>query len=301
MKDESHQFIRYIALLAACSGQANEVQKREKIGQWAEMLGDSAAAGVLRFQRNSPVIRIDPGMADRYLDNRLHRLLAYEMAVSICHFDGRLNASGRHFLAHLSWVLGLHGTVTRPLDQQAAGIAEVAASLAEQIDRQASASAETTAAGSSLRHLQCVLDYAIHCAALEMHPESWASMSIHPLQVSMVRAIAKQHGHDEGPVQLRARLETLGLGLTPQFVEHLDDKLFGGIRGRMVTFLPSSFSTTYALGQVAAMCYANGQGVSDVCRTNDYEKLRDSALSLQMHHLRQIREKAAGLTMKLKQ
>jgi uncharacterized protein (DUF697 family) len=129
-----------------------------------------------------------------------------------------------------------------------------------------------------------ILNYAILNGALELLPQSLASMAIIPLQMKMVYGIGRAHGYELDRGHIRDFLATLGVGLTSQYVEEIGRKLVGGllrkVGGRMLGGLGSgatgaafSFATTYALGHVARQYYASG-------RTLDGNKLKAAFASL---------------------
>ena len=117
-----------------------------------------------------------------------------------------------------------------------------------------------------------ILNYSILNGALELLPQSLASMAIIPLQMKMVYRIGKAHGFELDRGHIKDLLATLGVGLTSQYVEQIGRKLLGGLLGKIgggllgglgsaTTGAAFSFATTYALGQVAKRYYAGGRTI----------------------------------------
>ncbi|MDH4106584.1 MAG: GTPase, partial [Gammaproteobacteria bacterium] len=129
-----------------------------------------------------------------------------------------------------------------------------------------------------------ILTASITNAALELLPESIASMAIIPLQMRLVYRIGKAHGYEMDSSHARDFIATLGVGLTSQYVEQFGRKLLGGLLGgiggglgravgRQAASSGLSFATTYAIGRVAQRYYAGG-------RTLDTATLKETFTSL---------------------
>jgi len=151
-----------------------------------------------------------------------------------------------------------------------------------------------------------ILNYAILNGALELLPQSWASMAIIPLQVKMVYAIGKAHGVELDQGHIREFIAAAGVGLSSQYLEQFGRKLLGGLLGKvagramgslggMATGMVFSFATTYALGQVAKRYYNGGRVMSTELLRNTFQELIGPAKQLQSQYLPQIRQKASTL------
>jgi uncharacterized protein (DUF697 family) len=124
--------------------------------------------------------------------------------------------------------------------------------------------AVTVAAGAKAD--QMVLNYAILNGALELLPESLATMAITPLQMKKVHRIGKAHGDELDRWRIKDLLAAAGVGLTSQVVEGDARRLPGGLLGKpgggmmksagqQVASSAMSFATTWALGTRAARYY----------------------------------------------
>lgn len=76
-----------------------------------------------------------------------------------------------------------------------------------------------------------ILNYAILNGALELLPQSWASVAITSMQIKMVYRIGKAHGHELDQGHIREFLATVGVGMTSQYLEQFGRKLVGGLLG----------------------------------------------------------------------
>jgi uncharacterized protein (DUF697 family) len=123
-----------------------------------------------------------------------------------------------------------------------------------------------------------IVNASVTNAALELLPESLASMAILPLQVRLVYQIGKAYGYELDQGHIKEFVATLGVGLTGQYLEQFGRKLLGGLLGSVLGGLGRAvghqtassgmaFATTWALGQLAKQYYGGG-------RTLDAGKLK---------------------------
>ncbi len=150
--------------------------------------------------------------------------------------------------------------------------------------------------------------HAILNGALELLPQSWASMGIIPLQIKMVYGIGKAHGYELDQGHIRELLATLGVGLTSQYLEQFGRKLLGGLLGKAAggiakqfgkaaTSVAFSFATTYALGQLSKRYYAGGRQMSSALLQETFQNLLGPAKQMQTEYLPQIQQKAGNLDL----
>lgn len=144
--------------------------------------------------------------------------------------------------------------------------------------------------------------------ALELLPQSWASMAIIPLQIKMVYGIGKAHGVELDQGHIKEFIAAAGVGLTSQYLEQFGRKLLGGLLGKAAgkafgkmgsaaTGMAFSFATTYALGQVARRYYAGGRTMSTALLRETFDSLLGPAKQMQTQYLPQIQQKANTLDM----
>ena len=151
-----------------------------------------------------------------------------------------------------------------------------------------------------------ILNYALLNGALELLPQSWASMAIIPMQVKMVYGIGKAHGVELDQGHIKEFIAAAGVGMTSQYLEQFGRKLLGGLLGKAAgrtigglgsaaTGMAFSFATTYALGQVAKRYYAGGRVMSTAMLRETFQNLLGPAKQMQSQYLPQIQQKAATL------
>jgi uncharacterized protein (DUF697 family)/tellurite resistance protein len=311
MNRDEQQAILTIALLAAFADGANHDTEREQIRRLAESLGDTPGGPDLQGLYQQVLLKRASltGAAARLVEHE-HRQLAYEMAVCVCDADGHLTDAERQFLGELAPALGLDSTMTRPAEQQAEAMADLVDAAAPQaVPASAPQTPPVPTSTASEAELdRSILNYAILNGALELLPQSWASMAIVPLQIKMVYGIGKTCGHELDQGHIRELLATLGVGLTSQYLEQFGRKLLSGLLGKVggglgrqlgksATSVAFSFATTYALGQVAKRYYAGGRQMSSALLRETFENLLGPAKQMQAQYLPQIQQKAGTLDM----
>src|ERR1044072_3047760 len=73
-----------------------------------------------------------------------------------------------------------------------------------------------------------ILNHAIVNGAVELLPQSLATMAIIPLQMKLVYRIGQSYGYEMDRGFIKEFLATVGVGLTSQYVEQVGRKLLGG-------------------------------------------------------------------------
>jgi uncharacterized protein (DUF697 family)/tellurite resistance protein len=301
MNVEEQRALLTVALLAAFADGDKSEAEREEVKRIATTLGGQAAGlNMPALMQDVLLKRLDLPQAVAALKAQEHRQLAYELAVCVCDADGVQTSAERQFLAGLKAELG--GTLDTAFEAQADG-------LARETDASVTAAAGA-AASTPIDHAaldKSIYNRAVLCGALELLPQSWASMAIIPLQVKLVHGIAQAHGInniDAGMV--REFIATAGVGLTGQYLEQFGRKLVGGLLGSVLgglgrgvgslgTGMAMSFATTYALGQLAVRYYGGGRQMSTALLQRTYQDLLVSARQLQQQALPQIQQQARTL------
>ncbi len=310
MSTQEQQSILAIALLAAFADGSKADTEREAIRQLAESLGHEAgAAGLARIYQDVLLKRVTLADAVAGLGDASQRQLAYEMAVCVCDADGRQSPAESDFLADLKARLQLDAAQAAAFEGEEAAL--LAASETGWAPTAVAASPVAALAPAARTALdaeldQSILKYALLNGALELLPQSWASMAIIPLQVKMVYGIGKAHGVDLDQGHIREFIGAVGVGLTSQYLEQFGRKLLGGLLGKAggrmagriggaATGMAFSFATTYALGQVAKRYYAGGRVMSAALLKESFQGLLGPAKQMQTQYLPQIRQTAATL------
>ena len=316
MNLQQQQSVLTIAMLAAFADGAKDDTEREEIRRIAQSL---AAEGNMpdlpRLYQDVLLRRTSLESAAAALQDPTHRQLAYEMAVCVCDVDGRQTPTEREFLAHLKQTLQLGSAATDAFDQEEQallnaldGATAPTASLPAPAPAPAAVPSGPSAAAvqRDAELDKSILNYALLNGALELLPQSWASMAIIPLQIKMVHAIGLAHGVELDRGHIKEFIAAAGVGMASQYVEQFGRKLLGGLLGKVAgktlgnigqaaTGMAFSFATTYALGQVAKRYYAGGRVMSTAMLRESFQDLLGPAKQLQTEYLPQIRQKAATL------
>ena len=311
MTQDNIKGILAIAIHSAFADGNKDDREREEIRRIAESLAEQAAAPDLaRIYQDVLLKRLPLAAATAMLAEAGQRQLAYEIALCVCESDGRLIDSERHFLVELKRLLALTATETDLIDSEVELIAEQAASaIPPAPGRQANANPVNPSQqvlAMDAEQDKSILNYALLNGALELLPQSWASMAIIPLQIKMVYAIGKTHGVELDQGHIKEFIAAAGVGMTSQYLEQMGRKLLGGLIGKaagktagkfggVAVGMAFSFATTYALGQVAKRYYAGGRTMSTAMLREAFQDLLGPAKHLQTQYLPQIQQKAETL------
>ena len=316
MHDTEKTSLLTIALLAAFADGSQAEAERGEVRRVAESLA-SPELNLPALVQGVLLGRASVASAAAGLTSAPLRQLAYELAVGVCDADGLRNEHETRFLEELRRELGLSAqeaaapTATAdalaaaPLDEGPSVAAPAgAASLAAASP--AAAAAATTPPRSDAELDRMILNYAILNGALELLPQSMASMAIIPLQMKMVYRIGKAHGYELDRGHIKDLLAAMGVGLTGQYLEDVGRKLIGGLFGRAAgglagslargaTGVAFSFATTYALGHVARRYYAGGRTMSTQMLKEAYTSVLGQARGLQAQYMPQIEQQARNV------
>ena len=323
MNPDQQRAILGVALLAAFADGANDEREREQIRRLAETLGgESGVTDLPAIYQQVLLKRLRLTDAVAPLVDAEHRQLAYEMAVCVCDADGQMTPAEQRFLAELALALGLDHSVTDQANRQVESIAgSINNAMTDSMPKWTGSAAlpsggplaatrpKTAEVDVDNNALDSrILNAAILNGALELLPQSWASMAIIPLQIKMVYGIGKTYGYELDQGHIRELLATLGVGLTAQYLEQFGRKLLGGLLGKLAggfgqqigqsaTGVAFSFASTYALGQVARRYYAENRQMSTALLQESFQTLLGPAKEMQAQYLPQIQQKAANLDM----
>lgn len=232
------------------------------------------------------------------------RHLAYEMAVCVCEADDTLNEAEQRFLEELQRELQLDDQATASFQQEADALTQVPLGAPT-----VATVAPPPMQGGSVVDAEVdrmVLNYSILNGALELLPDSLATMAIVPLQMKMVYRVGKRYGHELDRRHITELLGAAGVGLTSQVVEGFARKLLGGLLGKVAGGLgrragnqlassAMSFASTYALGQVAQRYYAGGRSLSALQLKELFTSLTEQARSLHGRYAGEIQQRASTL------
>jgi len=322
MNAQETRSILTIALMAAFADGMKDERERAAVKRVADVLGPEAGFDMPALYRDVLLSGPDLATVVAGLQSDGARQLAYEMAVGVCDADGAQGPAERDFLQKLAAALGINGAAASAASAQADEIADAAfdAGPATAAGAAGAAGVAASAAGpqvstgtvtgrSSLPDAEMdktILNASITNAALELLPESLASMAIIPLQVRLVYKIGKSYGYPMDMSHAKDFIATLGVGLTGQYLEQFGRKLLGGLLGgvggglgrtvgRQVASSGMTFATTYAIGRVAQRYYAAGRTMDGATLKQTFAGLVDEARGLAPRYRQQIEQKAATI------
>lgn len=320
MNVEQQRATLAIALMAAFADGGKDGRERDALERIAGRLtGEGGSAAGLDMQAlYQDVIfrRVTVETAAAALDDAGSRRLAYEMAVGVANADGAQNDRERAFLAQVRTALQLADADAAAIEADAVAIAGAAwgaaAAPADAAPLQSPVAArDGSAPAASVDRAELdksILNDSILNGALELLPQSWATMAIIPLQTRMVYRIGKAYGYELDSGHIKEFLATVGVGLASQYLEQAGRKLIGGLFGRLAgglvggiargaTGMAFSFATTYALGQLAVRYYGGGRSMSTEVLKQTFDDLLAPAKEMQARYVPQIQEKARGLNV----
>ena len=300
MQPAEKESILTMALFAAfADGEQHEAERSEV----------RRAADALAAELNAPELyqrvlmkRTDIDAAASKLQSIEARTLAYEIAVGVCEADGLRNEAETRFLAQLGNALGL-------AQPAIAGVAATADALATAPLFDSSTAGAVVAAAAPIDAAEMdsiIIKAAVINGALELLPQSLASMAIIPLQMRLVYRIGRAHGYELDRDQIKDLLATLGVGITGQYLERVGRQLIGGLLGgiaggligsvaRGTTGVAFSFATTYAIGEVARRYYAGGRTMKTELLKRAFGDLLQQGRTLQARYVQQIEQQARSI------
>lgn len=320
MKPVEQESILTLALMAAFADGAKHDAERGEIKRMAESLPHAEVQPAALYQRVL-LKRVTTAQAAAPLQSPELRHLAYEMAVCVCDADGAQSDAEKAFLAGLRRELKLEEKAAAAVDRAAEEIAVepladlspvppvVAALPAAAVAAAAVAAAPPVqAAEVDARVDKMVLNYAILNGALELLPQSLATMAIVPLQMKMVYRVGKSYGHELGRGHIKELLAAAGVGLTSQVLEGYARKLLGGLLARrgggllqkvgtQATSSVMSFAATWALGKLAKQYYSGGRRLSAIELRSLFGSLTQQARSLHSRYSGEIQQKAGSVNI----
>lgn len=302
MTTQEHKAMITLALMAAFADGGNSELERAEVKRIADSLSKDGDINVALIYQDVILNRVSLVSAVSALTTPETKSLAFELCVCVCDADGTQGQAERTFLANLRTALTLDPVSAAAANDFAANSAALTAaplSISSALEPPMLASTMTNAEQDSV-----ILNYAILNGALELLPETLASMAIIPLQMKMVYRIGKTYGFELDKGHIKDFLATAGVGMASQYVEQIGVKLLGNLFGggllggllggitKQTVSSGMSFSTTYALGHLAKRYYAGGRTFSSAVLKDTYTALLSEAKNMQSQFLPAIREKA---------
>jgi uncharacterized protein (DUF697 family)/tellurite resistance protein len=319
MTTEQQKAVLTLCLMAALADGGKDSREREALERIASRLaaesGNPDAFNVQQMYQDVIFGRASIDSLAAKLDTSDARRLAYEMAVHVIDADGAQSESERAFLNTLRDKLGLSEADADEIAREADALAVAATLPVAATAAGAGTAAGAVATGAVLLSAadeadmdKSILNASILNGALELLPQSWATMAIIPLQTRLVYRIGQRYGYELDSGHIKEFLATVGVGLASQYLEQAGRKLIGGLFGKLAgglvgglargaTGVAFSFASTYALGQLAKRYYGGGRTMSTEVMKQTFEQLMTPAKELQSKYLPQIQEKARSVNM----
>ena len=290
---EQHAIIA-ISLLAAFADGNKDEREREQIKQITEGLAPNGDINMSGLYQDVLLKRRTLEQSVAQLESNEGQQLAYEMAVCVCDADGVRSEAENAFLKRLQELLKIDAAQAQAFAKDADALADMPLVA---LPIESGPVIDNAALDKS------VLNYSILNGALELLPQSLASMAILPLQMKMVYSIGKAHGFELDREHIKDFAATLGVGMTGQYVEQMGRKLLGGLLGKLgggllgglggaATGAAFSFATTYALGKVAQQYYAGGRKIDATQLKQVFANMFSQGKQLQTQYTAQIEQKA---------
>ncbi len=292
MNPQETRSILTIALMAAFADGMKDDTEREAVKRVADSLGADAGVDLPALYTQVLVSKPDLAQVAAQLTSQELRQLAYEMALGVCEADGSRGPEERDFLARLAAALGLP-----------AGATQAVHATADELGSAPPAPVEGTVLGkptsSDAEMDEAILKASITNAAIELLPESIATMAIIPLQLRLVHRIGRSFGYPMDLSHAKDFLATLGVGLTGQYLEQVGRKLLGGLLGGLGGGLGRAlghqaassgmtFATTYAIGRVAQRYFAAGRRIDAQTLKQTFLAMVDEAKGMAPRYQEQI-------------
>jgi uncharacterized protein (DUF697 family)/tellurite resistance protein len=292
-----------IALMAAFADGLKDERERARIKALAGRLSgegldvDAIYEDVLLRKPELSSIA-SPLVADRNVAQ-----FAYEIAVGVADADGVHTPAEGAFLERLAQTLELPVAASKQTIAEADAIAAAPAQVTE--PRSANGQRQPDAAELDKR----IVDASITNAALELLPETLASMAILPLQVRLVYRIGQAHGYQLDQGHIKEFIATLGVGLTGQYLEQFARKIMGGVLGsvlggiggalgRQAASSGMAFATTWAIGQLAKQYYAGGRTLDAARLKQAFTPLVEQGQSMIARYGPAIEERARSINVR---
>ncbi len=297
MTEAEKNAILTIGLMAAFADATKDERERAQLKSIADALSSASSVDLTAIYLDVMLKRRSLDDAVKALQSAESRQLAFEMAVCVCDADGLQNEAERKFLAELRSKLNLDAAGAQAYTQAADAVATVP------IDEPPPGPVVAAQPVKAAELDKMILNYAILNGALELLPQSLATMAIIPLQMKLVYRIGKAHGYELDRSHIKELLAALGVGLTSQYVEEVARKVIGGLLrkvagglggalGRQATSSAMAFASTYALGQIAKQYYGGGRTLSMEKMKASFQALLGQAQSLRGRYAGEIEQKA---------
>jgi uncharacterized protein (DUF697 family)/tellurite resistance protein len=294
---QEHHIVLGICLLAALADGAPGDEEREELNRIALLLGGENLDGSSIFQdvlfNRVSLAELCDALPDQSTAKEI-----YQMAAGVCAADHKLDPVEEKFLAELRAQLGLG-------DEVIVTGATASAIMNPTTEKLALSSAATDQT-ESIDNDRMILNYATLNGALELLPQSLATMAVIPMQLKMVYRIGRSHGLELDAARIKELAATAGLGVGSQVLEGYARRFLKGVLGKkstaggvaaQATSSVFAFASTYALGKVAQAYYEGGRQMTKEQMKSLFDSVSTRGQELYNTYLPQIRDKSQHLDL----
>ena len=305
MENKAFEALAMISLMAAFADGGADEGERAKLKEIFDSFAELGPDAYRRVVMGEATVEAEAAL----LTSDELRTLAYEMALAVCDADGVSSEKEKAFLEKLRAALGLPAAAVAESTRQAEALAAApidtpAEPLPVEIPAAAPAADPRDAETDAL-----IRKYAIINGALELLPQSMATMAILPLQMRLVYLVGNAYGVQLDSGHIKEFLAVAGVGVTSQMFENFARKVFGGlVRGAMgktagrlakgAAGAALTFATTHALGQVAKQYYRGGRRMDQIQLKEIFSQQVAQAQQLYSQHSGAIQQQAQTLDIK---
>ncbi|MFM1921247.1 MAG: hypothetical protein RLZZ303_2881 [Candidatus Hydrogenedentota bacterium] len=306
MENKAFEALAMISLMAAFADGGADEGERAKLKEIFDSFAELGPDAYRRVVMGEATVEAEAAL----LTTDELRTLAYEMALAVCDADGVSSEKEKAFLEKLRTALGLPATAVAESTRQAEAMAAApidmpVAPLPVELPAPGAPAADPRDAEVDA----LIRKYAIINGALELLPQSMATMAILPLQMRLVYLVGNAYGVQLDSGHIKEFLAVAGVGVSSQMFENFARKIFGGlVRGAMgktagrlakgATGAALTFASTHALGQVAKQYYRGGRRMDQIQLKEIFSQQVTQAQQLYSQHSGTIQQQAQTLDIK---
>jgi uncharacterized protein (DUF697 family) len=309
MANTEFEALAMISLMAAFADGGADAGEREKLKEIFDSFAELGPDAYRKVVMGEVTVEGEAAL----LTTPQLKTLAYEMALAVCDADGVSSEKEKAFLESLRAALGLAASAVAESTKQAEAMAAapvdspIGAMPPLPVPMSAPAAGATDPREAEVDGV--IMKYAIINGALELLPQSMATMAILPLQMRLVYLVGNTYGVQLDSGHIKEFLAVAGVGVTSQMFENFARKIFGGIvrntmgktAGRLAkgaTGAALTFATTHALGQVAKQYYRGGRRMDQIALKEVFSQQVTQAQQLYVQHSGTIQQQAQTLDLK---
>ena len=309
--------IATICYMAALADGTNDDLETEKLNEIFDELGGVGESSIQnRVLLKQTSLAVEAGL----IQSAENKEYTYRMAVRVCEADGEQSDEERDFLFQLRQALELDSD-GQPMNATPSASPDPTEKTDMNSEKDVEAEVEDLLpvpvtlegedANKDPREVaveKLILNASILNAALELLPQTLATMAILPLQTRLVYRISKSYGHELDLGHAKEFLAVLGVGVTSQVVEDFLKRIVGvlikktkgraaGTFARMATGSAAAFVSTYAIGKVSQQYYSSGRTMTSETLKVKFGESANAAKSMYEEYKPIIAENMASLDM----